>query len=151
MLSVESYSYFTNPFAFNTISEHTLTKKQLSINPFWEKASAEPPLELDAIVELAVFAKDGIEVRNLLRDKWKIVDPTEPVFEVEITGETEAQRKNREGRNQDKPVGCENRCLKAREKGVLCNSVPWNEAYSKVKKYLFICLGTEGQRKVQQK
>ena len=46
------------------------TKNRLSINSFCEKASAEPPLEWSkwvALVELAVFAKDGIEILNLLR------------------------------------------------------------------------------------
>ena len=43
----------------------------LNINPFWGKASAEPPLEWSkraAIFELAVFAKDGIEVGNFQRN-----------------------------------------------------------------------------------
>ena len=54
---------------------------------------------------MAVFAKDAIENRNLLlRDKPEFVDPTELVLEVETTGETEAQRKNRESRNQEKRV-----------------------------------------------
>ena len=40
-------------------------KTPLSIKSIWEKTSAEPPLERSkwaAIVELAVFAKDGIEI-----------------------------------------------------------------------------------------
>ena len=81
------------------------SKNSLNINPFWEKASAEPPLEWskwDAIMEMAIFAKDGIEVRNLLRARPTLVEPAEPVYELEITGETEAQRKNREVRNQEK-------------------------------------------------
>ena len=44
-------------------------KNPLNTNPFWENASIEPPLERSqwaAILEIAVFAKDGIEVRNLL-------------------------------------------------------------------------------------
>ena len=45
---------------------------------------------------MAIFAKDGIEVRNLLRARPALVEPPEPVYEVEITGETEAQKKNRE-------------------------------------------------------
>ena len=45
---------------------------------------------------MAVFAKDGIEVRNLLRTKPPLVEPSEPIYEFEITGETEAQRKNRD-------------------------------------------------------
>ena len=48
------------------------SKNLLNINPFWEKASSEPPLEWSkwaAIFEMAVFAKDGIEVRNLQRNR----------------------------------------------------------------------------------
>ena len=97
------------------------SKNPLNINPFWERASAEPPLEWTkwaAILEMAVFAKDGIEIQNLLRTRPQLVEPSEPVYEVEITGETEAQRKNREVRNQEKRVGWENHVIKAREKGV---------------------------------
>ena len=120
------------------------SKNQLNINPFWEKASAEPPLKWSkwaAIIEMAIFAKDGIEVRNLLRARE----------ELEITGETEAQRKNREVRNQEKRVGWETQVIKAREKGVLCNSFRWDEADAKVRSYIFLCLGAEGQRQIQQK
>ena len=84
------------------------SKNPLNINPFWERASAEPPLERTkwaAISELTLFAKDGIEFRNLLRTRPQLVESSEPVYEVEITGETEAQRKNRELRNQEKRVG----------------------------------------------
>ena len=41
-------------------SQHDSQKKTLSFKPFWEKASAELPLEWNkwsAIVELAVFVK----------------------------------------------------------------------------------------------
>ena len=86
---------------------------------------------------MAKFAKDGIEVRNLLRARPHLVEPSEPVYEVEITGETEAQRKNREVRNQEKRVAWENHFIKAREKGVLCNSFRWDEAEAKMRGYLF--------------
>ena len=105
------------------------SKKPLNINPFWEKASAEQPLEWSkwaAIFEMVVFAEDGIEVRNLQRNKPPLVEFTEPKYEVEITGETEAQKENREVRNQKKRVGWENHVVKAREKGVLCNSFRWD-------------------------
>ena len=94
---------------------------------------------------MAVFAKDGIEIRNLQRNKPPLVEPTEPVYEVEITGETEAQKKKREVRNQEKRVACENHVVKAREKGVLCNSFRWDEAEAKVRSCLFLFLGAEGQ------
>ena len=129
-------------------------KNPLSINPFRERASAEPPLEWNkraAIVELAVFAKDGIEIQSLLREKPESTLPTEPILEVERQGKTEAQRKNREVRNRQKNVDWENKCQKAREKGVMCSSVVWDEADARVRSCLFICLSTEGQIQVQQK
>ena len=86
---------------------------------------------------MAVFAKDGIEIRNLLRARPTLVEPVEPVNEIEITGETDAQRKNREVRNQEKRVGWENHVMKARERGVLCNSFRWDEADAKLRSYLF--------------
>ena len=130
------------------------SKNPMNINPFCEKASAEIPLEWSkgaAIFEMAVLAKDGIEVRNLLRNKPQLVEPAEPIYEVEITGETKAQRENRDVRNQEKRVGSENHVQKAREKGVLCNSFAWDEVDAKVRSYLFLGLGAEGQRQFQQK
>ena len=65
---------------------------------------AEPPLEWSkwaAFFEMAVFAKDGIELRNPQKNKPPLLEPTEPIYEFEITGETEAQKKNREVRNQE--------------------------------------------------
>ena len=102
---------------------------------------------------MAVFAKDGTEIRNLERVRTTLVEPAEPVYEVEITGETDAQRKKREVRNQEKRVGWENHVIKARERGVLCNSFRWDEADAKVRSYhyLFFCLGAKGQRQIQQK
>ena len=91
-----------------------------------------------------------MEIRNLPRAPPQLVEPSEPVYEVEITGKTDAQRKNREVRNQVKRVGWENHVIKAREKGVPCNSFRWDEADAKVRSYLFLCLGAEGQRQVQQ-
>ena len=73
------------------------------------------------------------------------------MFELEITGENDARRKNREVRNQEKRIGWENHVIKAREKGVLCNSFRWDEADAKVRSYIFLCVGAEGQRQLQQK
>ena len=41
--------------------------------------------------------------------------------------------------------------VKVREKGGLCNSFRWDEAYTKVRSYIFLCMGAEGQRQIQQK
>ena len=59
------------------------SKNPLNINPIWERASAEPPLEWSkwaAILVMAVFAKDGIEIRSLLRARPTLVEPAEPVY-----------------------------------------------------------------------
>ena len=72
-------------------------KKPLNILHFWQKASTEPPPEWSkrvAMIELAAFAKHGIEVRNLPRTKSPIIDPTKPRYEIEITGETEEQKRS---------------------------------------------------------
>ena len=63
-------------------------------------------------MEMAVFAKDGIEIRNLLRAKPQLVKPSEQVYKVEMTGETEAQRKNGDVRYQEKRVSLENHVRK---------------------------------------
>ena len=70
------------------------SKNPLKINPFRDRASAESPTEwtkFAAILEMKVFAKDGIEIRNPLRTRPQKVESSEPVYEVEITGETETQ------------------------------------------------------------
>ena len=90
-------------------------------------------------MELAVFAKDGIEFQNLLREKPEVTSFTEPILELEIQGEIEAQRKNREVRNQEKNVAWEHRCQKIRGKGVMCNSVVWDETDARLRSYLFLC------------
>ena len=41
--------------------------------------------------------------------------------------------------------------IKAREKGVLCNSFRWDEADAKVRNNIFLCLGAEEQKQIQQK
>ena len=43
------------------------SKNPLNINPFWVKASVDPPLEWckwAAILEIVVFAKNGIEAKS---------------------------------------------------------------------------------------
>ena len=61
------------------------------------------------------------------------------------------KKENREVRNQEKRVGWENHVIKAREKGVFCNSYRWDEADERVRNYFFLCLGAEDQRQIQQK
>ena len=74
-------------------------KNPLNNNPFWEKAFVEPRLEWSkraAILEMAVVAKDGIKVQNLLRARQPLFEPPERIYEVKLMGGMEAKRKNRE-------------------------------------------------------
>ena len=57
---------------------------------------------------------------------------------------------NQEVRNQEKRVGWENHVIKARERGVPCNSFKWDEADAKLRSYFFLCLSAEGQHQIQQ-
>ena len=58
------------------------------------------------MMEMVVFAKGGIEVRILLKTKPLVLEPTELTYEVEITAEIGAQKRNRDYRNQEKRVTC---------------------------------------------
>ena len=80
---------------------------------------------------MADLSKDGIKVRKLLRTKPPLIEPADPIYEVKITVEMEAQKKKHDVRNQEKWVGWEKRLQKAREKGVLCNSFCWDEVDAK--------------------
>ena len=61
------------------------------------------------------------------------------------------KKRNRDIKNQEKRVIWENNVKKSRDKGVLCNNVPWDDADNKVRCYIFLYLGSEGQRQLQQK
>ena len=71
---------------YNIAQSAGYSKNPLNINPFWEKASVEPPFEWPkwaVILEMAVFAKDGIEVRKFLRARPPLVEPSKPEITVE--------------------------------------------------------------------
>ena len=91
----------------------------------WEKWTA--------MMEMAVLAKDGFEVRTLLRVKPLVIQPREPIYELEITGETKAKKRNPDIRNQEKK--------RVRERGPFCNNFSWDEADAKVRNSIFLCLG----------
>ena len=64
----------------NDMAQPAGYKNPLNIPSFWQKASAEPQLEWRkwvAMMEMAMFARGGIEVRNLIRRKTPVVEPTE--------------------------------------------------------------------------
>ena len=60
-------------------------KSPLGIQPFWEKATLEPPLRWEnwrTQLNLAILAREGIAVDLLLADPTEhVVLPPEPVYE----------------------------------------------------------------------
>ena len=95
------------------MAQPALTKNPLGITPFWQKASAEPPVEWDKWNQqlfLGIIAKDGMNLNKLLRNPPAIRKPQEPGYELNIEGETDKQIRDRNLRNQEKRVAWENQC-----------------------------------------
>ena len=54
------------------------------------------------MMEMIVFAKDGIELKVLPRTKPPMLEPIETIYEAEITEDSGAQKhNNRDTRNQE--------------------------------------------------
>ena len=75
--------------------------------------------------------------------------PQEPGYELLIEGETDKQIRDRNLRNQEKPVAWENQCEHLDNLGLTVDGIPWEEAEIKCWSYIYLCLGTEGQRKLK--
>ena len=129
------------------------TKNPLGIAPFWQKASAEPPTEWEKWNQqlyLGIVAKDGINLQKLLRDPPAIRKPHEPGYELPIEGETQSQTRDRNIRNQEKKIQWDNQCAQLDNLGPTVDGIPWEEADIKVKSYIYLSLGNEGQRRLNQ-
>ena len=47
------------------------------------------------MIDMAVLAKKGIEVRTLFCVELPIAEPMKPIYELEFNGETEAEKRKR--------------------------------------------------------
>ena len=59
------------------MAQPAVTKNPLGITPFWQKASAEPPIEWDKWIQqlfLGMITKDGIDLSKLLQDPLRFDD-----------------------------------------------------------------------------
>ena len=80
------------------MAQPAITKNSLAISPFWQKASAGPPIEggkLNQQLFLEIIAKDCIDLAKLLRDPPAIRRPQEPGYGLPIEGETNVQIRDR--------------------------------------------------------
>ena len=135
------------------MAQPALTKNPLGITPFWQKASAEPPVEWDKWNQqlfLGIIAKDGMNLNKLLRNPPAVRKPQEPGYELNIEGETDKQIRDRNLRNQEKRVAWENQCQHLDNLGPTVDGIPWEEADIKCRNYIYLCLGMEGQRRLTQ-
>ena len=135
------------------MAQPAVTKNPLGITPFWQKASAEPPIEWDKWNQqlfLGIIAKDGMNLNKLLNNPPAVRKPQEPGYELPIDGETDKQIRDRNLRNQEKRVTWENQCQHLDNLGPTVDGIPWEEADIKCRSYIYLCLGTEGQRRVTQ-
>ena len=135
------------------MAQPALTKNPLGITPFWQKASAEPPVEWDKWNQqlfLGIIAKDGMNLNKLLRNPPAVRKPQEPGYELNIEGETHKQIRDRNLRNQEKRVAWENQCQHLDNLGPTVDGIPWEEADIKCRSYIYLCLGREGQRRLTQ-
>ena len=79
-------------------------KTPLHVDAFWERPTATPPLTWDKWAQqwkLALLAKEGIQLENLLNDPPTAVTyPPEPTYEESTENQTQATERDRKIRNQ---------------------------------------------------
>ena len=102
------------------------------------------------MIALAVLIRQK-ELRTILHLKPPIIVPTEPIYKFKNNGETEAENENELYELlQEKKVDWENKKARVRERGSLRHNFPWDEVDTKVRSYIFLCLGAQGEKQVQQ-
>ena len=88
-------------------------KSPLGIQPFWEKATLEPPLRWEywrTQLKLAILALEGIVVDLLLADPPKhVVLPPEPAYEDAVENPTAQSERDRSIRNEQAKTAWKNR------------------------------------------
>ena len=125
-------------------------KTPLHIEAFWEKPTATPPLTWDKWIQqwkLALIAKEGIQIDNLLNDPPAAVTyPPERIYEEPMEKHTQLTERDRKVRNQQLKVNWQNRCKKIDEIGILSGDKPWGICEQKSISLLYLSIGTEGRR-----
>ena len=134
----------------------TIARSPVGIPFFWE-SGMEPPVEWPiwaATLKLAIMAKNSINVDSLLKQKPEINVPTypaEPTYEPPTENETQAQHRQIDLRNNKRKVDWDNECKQIAFKVPIVDGFPWDEADLKVSSFIYLSLGTEGQRTYQQR
>ena len=105
------------------MAQSAVQKNPLNIEPFWQKPSANPPTPWErwaTLVEIAVYARDGITLLDLNADKptdEEIQLPPEPTYELPYKNEVAAETQNQEIRNGERKELWLAKCEKLQEVG----------------------------------
>ena len=130
-------------------------KTPLSIEPFWERPTSDPPIRREKWriqVKLAILARENITLDTLLQPKQTTVRlPAEPKYEMPIEDATHETERDRQIRYSQLKLQWNLKCKKITEAGVLCGERPWNLCDQKCVSLLYLSIGTEGRRLLTQK
>ena len=125
-------------------------KIALSIEPFWERPTSDPPIRWEKWrfqVKLAILARENITLDTLLQPKPTTVKLlVEPKYELAIEEATEYTERDRQIRNNQLKLQWEMKCQKITEAGVLCGERQRHLCDQKSVSLLYLSIGTEGRR-----
>ena len=125
-------------------------KSPLGIQPFWEKATLEPPLRWEYCrtqLKLAILAREGIVVDILLADPPEhVILPPEPPYEDAVEKPTALSERDRHTRNEQAKTAWKNHCELVAAAGILCGDKPWQLCDRKASSLMYLSLGREGRR-----
>ena len=120
----------------------------LGIQPFWEKATPEPPLRWEywrTQLKLALLAREGIEVDLLLANPPEnVILLPEPAYEDAVENPTAQSERDRRTRNEQANTAWKNHSQRIEAVGILCGDKPWKLCDRKASPLMYLKLGTEG-------
>ena len=130
-------------------------KTPLSIEPFWERPTSDPPIRWEKWhiqVKLAILARENITIDTLLKPQPTMVRlPAETKYEMAIEDATEERERDWPIRSSQLKLQWDLKCQKITEAGVLFGERPWHLCDEKCVSLLYLSIGTEGRRVLTQK
>ena len=116
-------------------------------NTMWEKRFST--------AKLAITARDNVQVEKILRPKPGYGEqeyPHEPIYEPPTSDLTTRDNERQwEQRNIIRKVNWQNHCLAIVDKSSDVDSLPWDEANTKIKSFMYFSLGQEATNIFQQR
>ena len=130
-------------------------KTPLSIEPFWERPTSDPPIRWEKWrirVKLAILNRENIIMDTLLQPKPTMVRlPAETKYKIPTENATDDTERDRQIRNSHLKLQWGLKCQKIREAGVLCGERPWHPFDQKSVSLLYLSISKEGRRLLTQK